>query len=90
MDLFSPKVFKGNDKYTNVSFFFRSRLKAYILSHTHMDHISGLVMDSPFDLPKNIYCSEHTKNTMLNGVFNGGVWANFSDTGIMHWGNIIL
>lgn len=80
-DLFSPKVFEGNDKYTDAAFLLRSRLKAYILSHAHMDHIAGLVLASPFDTPKNIYCSEQTKNNMLNGVFKDGIWANFSDEG---------
>lgn len=79
--LFSQNVFAGNDKYTDAAFLLRTRLKAYLLSHAHMDHIAGLVIASPFDTPKNIYSTEQTKNNILNGVFKKGIWANFSDEG---------
>src|SRR5690349_10584497 len=33
----------------------RSNIKAYLISHAHLDHVAGLIINSPADTNKNIY-----------------------------------
>jgi len=33
----------------------RSDIKAYLISHAHLDHVAGLIINSPADTNKNIY-----------------------------------
>src|SRR5947209_6277265 len=30
-------------------------IRGYLISHPHLDHVSGLIINSPDDAPKNIY-----------------------------------
>ena len=56
-------------------------IKGYFLSHGHLDHVSGLIINSPADSKKNIYVIPFVKNILLNQYFTNEVWANFSDEG---------
>lgn len=56
-------------------------IKAYFVSHGHLDHVSGLIINSPSDSKKNIYAIPYVKNILLNQYFTNEVWANFSDQG---------
>lgn len=69
------------------AFLLKSRIKAYVISHAHFDHIAGLIQASPFDTQKVIYCTEQTRNTLVKYVFNNGIWANFTDYGENQIGN---
>src|SRR5690348_2633668 len=33
----------------------RSKVKGYLISHPHLDHVAGLIINSPDDSSKNIY-----------------------------------
>ncbi len=57
-------------------------IKAYLLTHAHLDHISGLVICSPIDSSKNIYGLETTINFIRDNIFNWQIWPNFGDEGI--------
>ena len=58
-----------------------NHIAAYMISHGHLDHISGLMIASPDDNPKPIYALSSVNQTISNSYFNWQVWANFSDRG---------
>ncbi|WP_066218019.1 MBL fold metallo-hydrolase [Formosa haliotis] len=56
-------------------------IKGYLISHAHLDHVSGLIINSPADSPKTIYATQECMAMMQNHYFNGETWANFGDEG---------
>jgi len=56
-------------------------IKAYVLSHAHLDHISGLILNAPDDSPKPILGLDATIDTLRDHVFNWQVWPNFGNEG---------
>ena len=59
----------------------RHHLKAYLLTHTYLDHVSGLIMSSPADSAKPIMALEETIEGLQHHVFNWITWPNFGDEG---------
>ncbi len=59
----------------------REHIKAYVLSHAHLDHISGLVLNAPDDSPKPILGLDATLDALRDHVFNWQVWPNFGNEG---------
>lgn len=60
----------------------RKYIKGYLISHAHLDHVSGLIINSPADSSKTIYATEKCMEMMKNHYFNGETWANFGDSGL--------
>ena len=56
-------------------------VKAYLVSHAHLDHIAGLVINSPDDTPKPILARPATLEILRDHVFNWRLWPNFSSEG---------
>lgn len=56
-------------------------IKGYLISHAHLDHVSGLIINSPADDAKTVYATEKCMKMMENHYFNGETWANFGDEG---------
>lgn len=56
-------------------------IKGYFISHAHLDHVAGLIINSPEDSIKTIYALPSTMNMLENYYFNGEAWANFGDAG---------
>lgn len=52
-------------------------LKAYLITHAHLDHIAALVAVSPVDSKKPIYGIDETIDVLHNHVFNGKIWPNY-------------
>src|SRR6187431_2956479 len=59
----------------------RKYIKGYFISHAHLDHVSGLIINSPADSSKTVYATKKCMEMMQNHYFNGETWANFGDEG---------
>jgi cAMP phosphodiesterase len=72
----SNKVFK-----VSASEVLRKYIKGYCISHAHLDHVSGLIINSPADSSKTVYATNKCMEMMEKHYFNGETWANFGDEG---------
>jgi cAMP phosphodiesterase len=72
----SNKVFKVSE-----SEVLRKYIKGYCISHAHLDHVSGLIINSPADSSKTVYATKKCMEMMQKHYFNGETWANFGDEG---------
>lgn len=61
--------------------FLRENVKAYFISHSHLDHLSGMIINSPEDSPKPIYAFPHTIQTLKEHYFINDAWSNFANEG---------
>jgi 3',5'-cyclic-nucleotide phosphodiesterase len=59
----------------------RQYIKGYFISHSHLDHIAGLIINSPEDSTKNIYALNDCIETIKTHYFTWKSWANFADQG---------
>ena len=59
----------------------RKYIKGYLISHAHLDHVSGLIISSPADSSKTVYATKDCMQMMEKHYFNGDTWANFGDEG---------
>lgn len=59
----------------------RDHIKAYVISHAHVDHVAGMVMSAPDDSPKPILGLPSTIDNIRDHLFNWKVWPNFGDEG---------
>ena len=59
----------------------RQYIKGYFISHAHLDHIAGLIINSPDDTAKNIYALASCIKTIQTDYFTWESWANFADAG---------
>lgn len=70
------RVFKGDE----ISIL-KNNIKGYLISHAHLDHVSGLIMNAPADSPKTIYSSKFVIDTFKEKYFSWKNWANFTNEG---------
>jgi 3',5'-cyclic-nucleotide phosphodiesterase len=54
---------------------FYKNIKRLLYSHAHLDHVSGLIINSPADVANSL-CSSKCMDMMENHYFNE-TWANF-------------
>jgi cAMP phosphodiesterase len=69
-------VFPGS-----ISDVLKNNIKAYFISHPHLDHVAGLVINSPDDGPKTIYGLPACLDVLKDKYFTWESWANFGDEG---------
>ena len=69
-------IFKG----TAISVL-KNNIKAYCISHPHLDHVAGLIINSPDDTVKNIYALPFCTEVLKEKYFSWKSWANFADDG---------
>jgi cAMP phosphodiesterase len=65
----------------SVSEVLRQYIKGYCISHAHLDHVSGLIINAPADSSKTVYATKKCMEMMEKHYFNGDTWANFGDEG---------
>lgn len=59
----------------------RKYIKGYFISHGHLDHVAGLIINSPSDSAKNIYGTPATIEVLKTKYFTNGSWTNFANEG---------
>jgi cAMP phosphodiesterase len=59
----------------------RNNIRGYLISHPHLDHIAGLILNSPDDSPKPIYGLPFCLEAIQETYFNWKSWPNFGDRG---------
>lgn len=72
----SKKVFASN-----AAAVLKNNIKDYLISHPHLDHLAGLIINSPDDTVKNIYGLPFCIDVMEEKYFSWKSWANFGDEG---------
>ncbi|MDQ0969277.1 cAMP phosphodiesterase [Flavobacterium sp. W4I14] len=59
----------------------RKQIKGYLISHAHLDHVAGLIINAPADTSKNIYGIPSVLNILRDKYFTWDAWANFANEG---------
>lgn len=59
----------------------KNYIKAYFISHAHLDHLAGLIINSPDDTAKNIYGLPFCLDIVKDKYFTWRSWANFANEG---------
>ena len=57
-------------------------IKAYLITHSYLDHSEGLVVVSPNDCKKPIMSLQGIVKDMQTHIFNWRVWPNMCDSGV--------
>jgi 3',5'-cyclic-nucleotide phosphodiesterase len=61
--------------------FQKKYIKAYFISHGHLDHLAGLIINSPNDIAKPIYAFPSVIEVLKQNYFTWKSWANFASEG---------
>ncbi|MEG0927193.1 3',5'-cyclic-nucleotide phosphodiesterase [Chryseobacterium sp.] len=59
----------------------KEQIKGYFISHGHLDHLSGLIINSPADSKKDIFGIAPVLQILQNHYFITDTWINFADQG---------
>lgn len=70
------KTFKANAEKI-----LQDSIKGYLISHGHLDHLAGLILNSPDDSPKPIYAMPYVIDVLKKHYFSWESWANFANEG---------
>ena len=73
----SKKIFKSS----NPSSIQQNNINSYFISHAHLDHTAGLIMNSPNDKAKNLYGLPSVLEVFKKNYFTWSAWANFGNEG---------
>lgn len=60
---------------------FINQIKAFLISHAHLDHIVALVVNSQIDKHKYILGIDPTIDNLRDHIFNGLIWPNYGNEG---------
>ena len=71
------KIFKSS----NPSVIQQNNINSYFISHGHLDHTAGLIMNSPNDKAKNLYGLASVLDVFKKNYFTWSAWANFGNEG---------
>lgn len=65
-----------------VGYILHNHIKAYLVTHSYLDHVQGLINISPEDNDKTIYGLPAVLDDIQNHLFNWRSWPNLCDKGI--------
>jgi 3',5'-cyclic-nucleotide phosphodiesterase len=68
-------------KSVNLSSIQQQQIHGYFISHAHLDHTAGLIMNSPNDNAKNLYGLASVLDVFKKNYFTWSAWANFGSEG---------
>jgi 3',5'-cyclic-nucleotide phosphodiesterase len=71
----------AESKLSRAGYVLTDRVKGYLVSHAHLDHVAGLVIASPDDSSKPIYALPSVAAALSETYFNWQAWPNFTDRG---------
>ena len=66
---------------TDESDVLKNYIKGYFISHGHLDHLGGMIINSPEDSKKPIYGSPEMIKVLKENYFTNAAWANFGSEG---------
>jgi 3',5'-cyclic-nucleotide phosphodiesterase len=66
---------------SRVGYVLTTKIKGYLISHAHLDHVAGLVIASPDDGKKPIYALPSVTADLVETYFNWKAWPNLTDRG---------
>lgn len=82
---FPQSILKSSDHEQNAFHIVDYYLAGICITHEHLDHIAGLVINSTsFSIanPKHIFALESCITSLKNYVFNGHIWPNLTNEGL--------
>ena len=79
--LASLRLDDASDDLTPEGRVLQRHVKAYLVTHAHLDHVAGLILNSTDDTPKPIVALPATLDVLREHVFNWKLWANFPPGG---------
>jgi 3',5'-cyclic-nucleotide phosphodiesterase len=59
----------------------KENINGYFISHGHLDHVAGLILNSPEDSKKPIYALPEVLDVFKVNYFTRNAWANFGSEG---------
>lgn len=59
----------------------KRQIKGFLISHGHLDHLAGMVINSPDDSTKHIYGLDFCLDILKDKYFSWRSWANFANEG---------
>lgn len=59
----------------------KNNIKGYLISHPHLDHLAGLIINSPDDGHQPIYGLPFSLNAFKEKYFTWQTWGNFANEG---------
>jgi 3',5'-cyclic-nucleotide phosphodiesterase len=71
----------GDSSMSRIGYVLTNRIKGYLISHAHLDHVAGLVIASPDDSKKPIYALPSVNGALVDSYFNWQAWPNFTERG---------
>lgn len=78
---FQEIPFDDKSKWNFAAQILRDHVKAYLISHAHLDHVAALVINSPKDTKKPILAIDSAIDFIRDHLFNWKIWPNFGSEG---------
>lgn len=85
MNIIFRRAIKKNALSSNTTSgtFIQQQIKAYLISHGHLDHNAGFIINTPSDIAgKFIIGLNETINIIQNSYFNNLAWVDFGSNGL--------